>query len=230
MLFGRSKNRRCQSRELQPSSMFLKQHCVREQREESIRRQPIPDQHHYFHRKRRRFFVDHLKSMASVGYGYTRSEVVNMASEYAVSLHKRDRDHPFSLKWFRNFMKRWPELNVTKPRSLSMARAKATNMETVTNYFEQLKGILTKYNLHDKPQHIYNVDEKGLQTEHNPSYVVGCKEVPTPAITSPRSSLTTVIGRGNTSLLCVSRTAHGAGVTSWLFSRSKWDGNWQWMV
>ena len=142
-------------------------------------------------------FVDHLKSMAGVGYGYTRSEVVNMASEYAVSLHKRDRDHPFSLKWFRNFMKRWPELNVTKPRSLSMARAKATNMETVTNYFEQLKGILTKYNLHDKPQHIYNVDEKGLQTEHNPPYVVGCKEVPTPAITSPRSSLTTVIGCGN---------------------------------
>lgn len=142
-------------------------------------------------------FVDHLKFMASVGYGYTRNEVINMASEYAVSHQKRDKDHPFSLKWFRDFMKRWPELSVTKPRSLSMARAKATSQEAVTNYFEQLKVIMTKHNLLDKPQHIYNVDEKGLQTEHTPPYVVGCKENPTPAITSARSSLTTVIGSGN---------------------------------
>ncbi|KAH3784517.1 hypothetical protein DPMN_162474 [Dreissena polymorpha] len=59
-------------------------------------------------------FVDHLKFMASVGYGYTRMEVVNMASEYAVCLHKRDKEHPFSMKWFERFMKRWPELNVSK--------------------------------------------------------------------------------------------------------------------
>ncbi|KAH3859164.1 hypothetical protein DPMN_101880 [Dreissena polymorpha] len=39
-------------------------------------------------------FVDHLKLMASVRYGYTRMEVVNMTSEYAVFLHKRDEEHP----------------------------------------------------------------------------------------------------------------------------------------
>jgi hypothetical protein len=69
-------------------------------------------------------FVEHLKSMASLGYGYTSSEVVSMASNYAVYLHKRDPEKPFSMKWFRCFMKRWPELHVIKPRSLANYRAR----------------------------------------------------------------------------------------------------------
>ena len=80
-------------------------------------------------------FVEHLNYMASVEYGYTRSEIVSMASEFAVSLQMRDIDHPFSLKRFRSFMKRWPELGVTKPRSLSVARAKATIQDVVSKYF-----------------------------------------------------------------------------------------------
>ena len=44
--------------------------------------------------------VEHLKAMASVGYGCTRQEVVDMASEFAVALNKIDEDNPFSLKWF----------------------------------------------------------------------------------------------------------------------------------
>ncbi|KAH3866699.1 hypothetical protein DPMN_029798 [Dreissena polymorpha] len=72
-------------------------------------------------------FIDHLKFMASVECGFIRMEVVNMASEYAVCLHKRDKEHPVSKKWVKTFMKRWPELNVSKPRALSLARAKATS-------------------------------------------------------------------------------------------------------
>jgi hypothetical protein len=118
-------------------------------------------------------FVDHLKVMASFGYGYTRAEVVNMASEYAFSLGKRDRNHPFSIKWFKGFMKRWPDLSVTKPRSLSAARAKSTSEDVVSSYFKELDTILKKYDLSDKPQCIYNIDEKGLQTEHRPPCIVG---------------------------------------------------------
>ncbi|XP_061174843.1 uncharacterized protein LOC133183985 [Saccostrea echinata] len=142
-------------------------------------------------------FVDHLKVMASCGYGYTRSEVVNMASEYACSLQKRDRNHPFSMKWFKGFMMRWPELNVSKPRALSAARAKSTSEEVVSNYYRELDTILKKYDLVDKPQCIYNIDEKGLQTEHRPPCIVGSKMSTTPAITSARSSTVTVIGCGN---------------------------------
>ena len=86
-----------------------------------------------------------------------------MASEYAVALKKRDEDNPFSLKWFHKFMGRWPTLEVKKPRSLSVARVKATSQGIVSKYFSDLDKILTKYHLKDTPHHIYNVDEKGLQ-------------------------------------------------------------------
>ena len=79
-------------------------------------------------------FVEHLKSMAVLGYGYTSSKVVSMASYYAFHLSKRDKGHPFSTKWFRCFMKRWPELHVTKPRSLSNYQAKATSETVVNDY------------------------------------------------------------------------------------------------
>ena len=43
--------------------------------------------------------------MAVLGYGYTKSEVVSMASNYAVYLGKRDETHPFSAKGFSGFKK-----------------------------------------------------------------------------------------------------------------------------
>lgn len=49
-------------------------------------------------------FVDHLKCMASVGYGYNRIDVVNSSSEYAVRLHKRDIEYLFFLKWVEHFI------------------------------------------------------------------------------------------------------------------------------
>lgn len=141
-------------------------------------------------------FVEHLKSMAVLGYGYTASEVVNMASNYAIHLGKRDEAHVFSYKWFRCFMKRWPELNVTKPRSLANYRAKATSESTVNDYFQRLDHVLTKFHLKDKPQCIFNVDEKGIQTEHSPPYLVSA-DSSTPAVTASRSATTTILGCGN---------------------------------
>ena len=42
--------------------------------------------------------------MLQCGYGYSRSELVDIATKYAVSLCKRDTQHPLSLKWFHGFM------------------------------------------------------------------------------------------------------------------------------
>ena len=108
------------------------------------------------------YLVHHFKVMASCryGYSYSRSEVVDMASNYAVALGKRDRDHPFSLMWFHNFMKGWPDLKVRKPRSLELSSAKATSEEAVLSYFKELDNILTKYDLKKSPERIFhNIDE-----------------------------------------------------------------------
>ncbi|XP_045188616.2 uncharacterized protein LOC123546428 [Mercenaria mercenaria] len=141
-------------------------------------------------------FVEHIKAMAQLGYGYSRSELIDQASNYAVFLGKRDQEHPLSDRWYRSFMDRWPELKKVKPRSLVNYRAQATSKEKVTAYFDDLKSALLKDNLMDKPEHIYNVDEKGIQTEHSPPYII-CAESSTPAITSARTCITTILGCGN---------------------------------
>ena len=74
------------------------------------------------------------------------------------------------------FVGRWPELRVIKPRSLEQLRAKNTPETTVTEYFDELENVLTKYSLKDKPHLIFDVDEKGITQDHTPPSVVAGKE------------------------------------------------------
>ena len=117
-----------------------------------------------FSQEEEALLVEHIKSMAEIGYGYTRAEVVQLASDYAHDTGKKGEESHISQGWYYHFLKRWPELHAIKPSSLSELRAKAASTECVSNYFTELDKILTKYNLKDKPQNIYNVDEKGINT------------------------------------------------------------------
>lgn len=142
-------------------------------------------------------FVSHLKEMANIGYGYSRQEVVDVASNFAVHLNKRTRDNPMSLKWFYSFLGRWPELKVIKPRSLEISRAKSATIENVDKYFEELKNVMEKYDLIDKPHLIFNIDEKGITINHSPPRVVTGSEMHPQAVTSGKSSTITILACGN---------------------------------
>ncbi|XP_060572583.1 uncharacterized protein LOC132730626 [Ruditapes philippinarum] len=149
-----------------------------------------------FSQEQEALFVQHLKAMAELGYGYSRTEVTSQASNFALFLGLRDKNHPLSDRWFRGFMDRWPEMKVLKPRALSNYRAQASSKEAISSFFDNLQSVLKDNNLMDSPELIYNVDEKGVQTEHSPPYIV-CTSKTTPAITSARSSTTTILACGN---------------------------------
>ncbi|XP_046573288.1 MFS-type transporter clz9-like [Haliotis rubra] len=142
--------------------------------------------------------VSHLKLMASVGYGYTRAQVISLGTEYAITLDKRTKqDNNLSLQWFYSFMGRWPELKLRRPRSLTQLRATATSEENVEKYFSQLEEVLDKYQLKSSPEMIYNVDEKGINLTHSAPQVVGSStEVPI-EICPEKSATVTVLGCGN---------------------------------
>lgn len=124
---------------------------------------------------------NHLKEMASLGYGYTRREVVDIATDFAQVLQKRDRKNPLTMRWYQCFMSRWEnDIKLVKPRPLEIQRAKVGNQRSLNFYFDELEKVITKYNLKDKPHLIFNVDEKGIQQNH-----------------SPKSSTTTVLGCGS---------------------------------
>ena len=54
--------------------------------------------------------------------------------------------------------------------------------------------VMQENNLDNKPNFIYNLDETGIQPEHRPSNIIGNPNFKPQAITSPKSSNTTVIG------------------------------------
>ena len=142
--------------------------------------------------------AEHFKYMASIGYGYSKQEVINLATDLAVFQGKRTaNDPPLSAMWIYSFLKKHKDLQLLKPRKLNIARAKCASAETITKYYKELNTILTQNNLHDKPHLIFNVDETGCSTEHNPSKILGEKNTNPQAITSPRSSNVTVIGCGS---------------------------------
>ena len=140
---------------------------------------------------------NHLTTMAEIGYGYSRQETINIASDFAHHLGLCDKSHRLSLQWLYNFLGRWPELKVKKPRSLEIARARSATRPVIYAYFTELGKILDKYNLKDKPNRIFNIDEKGLSTEHKPQRIVSGSHFKAQAITGGRSQTTTVIGGGN---------------------------------
>lgn len=143
--------------------------------------------------------VDHFKKMADYGYGYTRQECCDIASDFAVDLGIRPKDKPLTLKWFRGFLKRWPELKVQKPRSLEQSRAKCTSKAKVTEYMDNLKTVLEENNLTDKPHLIFNVDEKGITIDHKPPHVVSSSQTRPSAVTSGKGQTVTIIGCGSAS-------------------------------
>ena len=139
----------------------------------------------------------HLSTMAEIGYGYSRQETINIASDFAHHLGLCDKSHRLSLQWLYNFLSRWPELKVKKPRSLEIARARSATRPAIDSYFTELGKIIDKYNLRDKPNYIFNIDEKGLSTEHKPPKIVTGSLYKAQAITGGKSKTTTLIGGGN---------------------------------
>lgn len=145
--------------------------------------------------------VDHIKYMGDIGYGYNKVAIQSLATDYAVSLGKsskgKDSGSLLSNCWFYGFLGRWQDLKVSKPQSLEMKRAESASRENLNKYYKELHAILTKSNLHDKPQNIYNIDETGFSTEHSPLKIICNRNTKPQAVTSNRSTLTTVIAAGN---------------------------------
>ncbi|KAH3735046.1 hypothetical protein DPMN_041507 [Dreissena polymorpha] len=94
-------------------------------------------------------------------------------------------------------MGRWLELKVVKPSGLSEQRARFASKEVILNYFEELKTIFDKYELHNKPHHVYNIDENDINTEYRPLNIVAGFDARPQVVMAELSKTVTVIGRGN---------------------------------
>ncbi|XP_050304919.1 uncharacterized protein LOC126742315 [Anthonomus grandis grandis] len=81
----------------------------------------------------------------------------------------------------RTVFKRRPEISIRKSENTSIARALGMSRETVNIYFLDIQRIMTEHNFYDKPGHIFNTDETGLQLNTRAGQVLaeqGSKCVP----------------------------------------------------
>jgi len=64
--------------------------------------------------------------------------------------------------WLENFLNRNPDLSLAKPSRLDPKRAKNFNPTVINHYFDQLEELHAEFN-GIPPEHIWNMDEKGIQ-------------------------------------------------------------------
>ena len=133
--------------------------------------------------------------MASMGYGYSRRELLQLSSDMTQFLGKIPIDKQLSEAWlYLGFMKRHNDIAFIKPRPLNISRAKSVTEEAVGQYFQNLSDILIKYNLLDSPELIFNIDESGFSPKHTAPKLATPKGHTPEYISSPRSTMVTCIG------------------------------------
>ena len=109
--------------------------------------------------------VSFLRRCSAVGYPKTRKDVITLVQRIADS---RGLDRQISNGWWEKFCARNPSITLRAPVPLSQARAKATDLEVLENYFDLLQTTMTEHDLLDKPCQIFNIDESGFPLAPKP--------------------------------------------------------------
>ena len=105
--------------------------------------------------------------------------------------------------WWTSFSRRHPELSLKNPAPMSKTRAIASNSESMNAYFDLLEETLDTYNLGDRPELLFNMDETGMPLNPKPPKVVAGKSKYVTAMLSGDKTQITVVGCVSASGICM---------------------------
>ncbi|CAF3021515.1 unnamed protein product [Rotaria socialis] len=101
------------------------------------------------------------------------SVVMRLAKPYMLQLGKAVSLKSTLRDWFYGFMRRWSkEIKLAKSGKLEKARSEACRKETVESWFKHLKEVLTKHKLFDRPEALWNADERGFSDDPSQRSVI----------------------------------------------------------
>lgn len=118
--------------------------------------------------------VKYIDYMDKIGHPLGVAEV----KMFAWSIAKRSTnpdcfgENGPSHKWWRGFRRRHKNLTMRKPDKLDRRRKNTAKRSVVRKHFELLKEALKEADLLDKPEHIFNVDETGVEMNKGTRKVV----------------------------------------------------------
>ena len=107
--------------------------------------------------------VKYISYAAEQRYPITRRQVIGLA--WAISLERGQdcfNSHGPSLKWWRGFKKRHPEVALRKQETVDKGRVSNATPEIINDYFNTLQHIIDDKGLKGKPSQIYNSDEAAI--------------------------------------------------------------------
>ncbi|KAG6945716.1 hypothetical protein JG688_00016424 [Phytophthora aleatoria] len=122
------------------------------------------------------------------------------------------------------FVSRWlakhPQISIRHAQLLDVKRAEGSPLDAVARYFNNLKSVLKKLNLTDKPECIWNCDETGICPQGHGGVRVICPE-------GLRANVQRSSDRENTSIMaCIS--ASGERMQPWTYSRASLESRSGW--
>ncbi|XP_071179711.1 uncharacterized protein [Mytilus edulis] len=119
--------------------------------------------------------ADEVSRMAKCGYFYSCKEITDIATDYCVLMEKRTSDQHLTLKWYRGFFNRWPELQMLytkRPRKRNILAAAAENKD---RFFKEFGDLLDKHDFTFKPNFVFNLHVSVIKTKESQSIgVIGC--------------------------------------------------------
>ena len=77
-------------------------------------------------------------------------------------LHDKNINKTLSGGWWESFCRRHPNLSLRTAAPLSLVRAKASDPEMLSRYFDLLEQTLDENGLNGKPGQVFNMDESRM--------------------------------------------------------------------
>ncbi|KAG5887351.1 hypothetical protein JTB14_018366 [Gonioctena quinquepunctata] len=124
--------------------------------------------------------TNHLVTSSKMLYGLSWTETRKLAYNFAKVNQIEfpdswEKDRQAGKTWYYGFMQRHEEITLRKPQATSLSRATSSNRHNVSTFFNKYRTLQEK--LKFLPEDIYNIDESGITTVHNPSKVIAVKGI-----------------------------------------------------
>ena len=170
--------------------------------------------------------ADYLLQMSNLGYTFSLTELIDLASELAHRKGKLDEDCKLSRRWHKSFRQRWPMLEKVfgsiKTHDKAKSQQKKKDKEdtarksarrgvkdvyvkplnesayiTLENYFTELRLLMHRYGVIGKPGRVYCIDEVAIQYESGCPKAKPIKSLHNVIMSRSEYTVISVMGCGN---------------------------------
>ena len=125
-----------------------------------------------------KIFVDYCVFMAKCSHPVTVPVIKAFAWAIVRKRNQPSRFYPTNgpnWKWWGGFKNRHPEISLRKPDNLDQVRSRMNNQVVMDKFFKLLKEELESIDILNKPEHIFNADETGIDLNAISGKVIVCK-------------------------------------------------------